>query len=159
MVSKTEGVGAARCLVDAGYGERTQEVYEACWKFGYVPTMGKDNITEMLFRDTRINPFEGTRRQKDQASIVLLLFKTDIFKTQLMSRVLGEAKQSWWVYDGIELEYAQQVTSEQRIMGEWREKGQNHLWDCEVLQLLGATRFGLNRFRGFEAVPENGKAA
>jgi hypothetical protein len=42
-------------------------------------------------------------------------------------------------------EYQQQVTSEQQVGGKWRlRRGQrdNHLWDCEVLQLLGATIFG-----------------
>lgn len=140
-------------LVDAGYGERTQETYEACWKYKFLPTMGKENIPDLLFTQSQLNPFEGTRRQSEgrRKQIAILYFRTDPFKSQLVSRIRGQTEFAWYVYHNIELDYILQATSEQRLDGKWIAHGANHLWDCEVLQLLGATRFGFNRFRGFSA--------
>lgn len=146
--------GAAHVLVDSAYGERTQEVYEASYKYRFIPTQGKENIASLLFTETYINPFEGTRRQKEKNVITLLLYKTDPFKTQLLERVKGESKFGWYVYQSIELEYVNQVTAEHKVNGIWKIKPghhqRNHYWDCEVLQVLGATRFGFNRFKGYE---------
>ena len=156
---RANDVKANHVLCDAGYGERTQETYEACAKYKFVPTMGKENIAELLFAETSINPFEGTKKQKKgqdkKKRIKLLLFKTDPFKTQLVQRIAGKTAFAWYVYHNIDLEYGAQVTAEEKIDGVWSEKSKdNHAFDMEVLQLLGATRWGFNRFRGFYTEPE-----
>jgi hypothetical protein len=158
IASVKDGFGASRVLVDAAYGERTQEVYQACYKYRFIPTMGKENIKDLLFTQGKINPFEGTRRQKERHSIGIIYFRTEPFKTQLMNRIQRKTEFAWYVYHGIELEYADQVTSEERKDGVWvlkRGRTQNHFWDCEVLQLLAATRFGYNYYKGFRERPES----
>jgi hypothetical protein len=50
----------------------------------------------------------------------------------------------WSVYQGIEREYVNQMTSEEKTDGLWklkRGRTNNHLWDDEVLQLLAADVF------------------
>ncbi|NQT91393.1 MAG: phage terminase large subunit family protein, partial [Lentisphaerae bacterium] len=141
IASKSKGVGASHVLIDAGYGERTQEVYEACWKYRMIPTMGKENIQELLFVESAINPFEGKRKASKKYSIGILYFRTDPFKTQLMRRVRGEADHAWWVYHDVEAEYGIHMTSEQRDergFWDWRPGNarRNHWWDDEVLQIL-----------------------
>lgn len=141
--------------VDAGYGERTQEVYEACWKYKFIPHMGRDNITDFLFQEKIINPFEGKRKQAKRYSIGIIYFRTDPFKLQLLRRLRGESDQAWYVHHAVDHEYRIQLGSEQRgENGKWDFRPghprRNHLWDCEVGQLVLATRFGFNRFRGFD---------
>lgn len=144
---------AKHVLVDSAYGDRTQETYEACWQYKFVPTQGKENIPDLLYRLKDINPFAGSndpKTKRKRGKITLMLFRTDPMKSQLMLRIRGETEFGWYVYDNIEETYVHQVTSEERIEGVWVPVGgANHLWDCEVLQLLGATHWGFNRFRGF----------
>ena len=154
---------ANHVLVDSGYEERSQETYQACLKYKFVPTMGVENIKGMLFVQNKINPFEGSRRQpknrrQRKQQIVRLDFRTDPFKSQLMSRIKGETAFAWYVYHNIELAYCQQVTSEEKIDGNWEPFGPNHLWDCEVLQLLGAVFYGYNPLREPAAEEEKGAA-
>ncbi len=59
-------------------------------------------------------------------------------------------------------DYMDQMESEARVMGnngkpEWRRIGKraNHLWDCEVMQLIAAAAFGfLGAPKVVETVPE-----
>jgi hypothetical protein len=155
LASKTRGYGASRVGVDSSYGERTQEVYEACMRYRMIPLSGKENIPDLLFAEKVINPFEGTRNQSRGSRLGIIYFKTDPFKSQLLRRVNGQAHVTWSVYRDIETEYAIQVTSEERrATGEWTFRDghprRNHLWDLEDMQLVLATRFGFNRFRGYE---------
>jgi hypothetical protein len=58
----------------------------------------------------------------------------------------GEHLRKWHVYRGIEEQYCKQVASEERVDGKWQTKRghpNNHLWDCEVLQVLAATIDGI----------------
>ena len=149
---------ASWVLVDCGYAERQQEVYEASLKYRFIPTKGQENIKDLLFLESAINPFEGKRRHRERHSLTVLFFKTDPFKMQLMQRIRAESGHAWYTYRDPEVDYQNQVTSEHREDGRWKIKPghgtENHLWDCETLQLLGATRFGLNRFRGYENAEE-----
>lgn len=150
---------ANRVLVDSGYAERQQETYQACKEYRFIPTAGNENISNLLFVENRINPFEGTRRHNKNmprsARIVLILFRTFPLKGQLAARIEGGTQYAWHVYHDIEREYVEQMTAEEYIDGKWIAHGANHLWDCEVLQLLGATRFGFNQFRAQDmAEPE-----
>ena len=57
----------------------------------------------------------------------------------------GTSTQRWHVYKGIERDYVRQVMSEQLTPKGWvvrKGYSDNHLWDCEVLQVLAATISG-----------------
>jgi hypothetical protein len=145
-----------RVLVDVGYAQRAMEVYEYALYHAAWPTKGHGNI-DMPYRRQLIDPFEG-KRGAGKENIVQYNFNTDIFKILLMDMVRGEGDRNWYVYKHIERDYVRQVASEHRVDGEWKCKPghqDNHLWDCEVLQLLGATICGLFRNVVFGDIEEN----
>jgi hypothetical protein len=152
-------VNSNRVLVDSGYSERQQEVYEACHKYNFIPVHGNETIKQLLFYEQMINPFEGTRQQaKTRAGkrlqIRYIQFRTIPFKKQLLQRIAGKTPFRWYVYNDIEREYKLQVTSEEIQDDKVKLlRRDNHLWDCECYQLLGATRWGYSRFRGYETLP------
>lgn len=143
--------GAAKVFVDAGDGDEQWDIYQACLKYRFIPTQGVENL-DQPFRDVTINPKTGkhTARLRGGSSkglITVLRFRTSPFKHKLLARVTGKPGPRWLVYEGIERGYCEQVSSER-----WNEQAQawelcegitrNHLWDCEVYQVLAAVRFG-----------------
>lgn len=135
---------AESVLVDSGYGERTTEVYEECIRRRLVPCKGDDRSTptELPWRQTPINPFEGTKRARIGESLNLILWRTDIFKLMLLSRLRGDVE-GWFVYRGIERDYCLQITAEERTPKGWiKRRRDNHVLDCEAMQVLGALAHG-----------------
>lgn len=137
-------------LVDSGYGERTQEVYEASLQFRMIPTKGSSAaMRSQPWTQTTINVFEGTKKQAEGHSIQLITFDTISLKLQLMDRIQGKSPFAWYVFSGISEDYAKEVTAEEYSpeTGKFqlkRGRRDNHYFDCEVLCLLGATIAGLN---------------
>lgn len=137
-------------LVDSGYGERTQEVYEAALQFRMIPTKGSSTaMRSHPWTQTTINVFEGTKKQAEGHSIQLITFDTIALKLQLMDRLQGRGPFGWYVFSGIGEDYAKEVTAEEYSpeTGKFqlkRGRRDNHFLDCEVLCLLGATIAGLN---------------
>jgi hypothetical protein len=146
-------VKARRVLVDYGYAQRQFEVFEYALHYAAWPCKGSDKLS-LPFKKTIIDPFEGKHGQGQAGqNIATYSFHTDIFKTLLMDMLRGESEKHWYLYDLIERDYVRKVASEERVEGEWRMKrghGQNHLWDCEVMQLLAATIEGLYRSEWLE---------
>jgi hypothetical protein len=72
-----------------------------------------------------------------------------------MQLMRGETMQKWYVYRHPERDYVRQVTAEQKQEGEWKLREghpHNHLFDCEVLQLLAATIDGVIMLDGVGAL-------
>ena len=139
---------ASYVMVDCGYGERVTETYEACIKYRFIPCAGAvAKMTSMTWTQSTINPYEGTRQQKQGVSIQRVTHDTISEKLQLMDRVTGASPFRWYVYRNIEDDYCKQLVSEEYIDDRWelrRGYRSNHLLDCEVLQLLAATIAGFN---------------
>lgn len=139
---------ASRVYIDNNYRKRAIEVYEACAEWRWVPTVGSGQLA-IPFKKRIVDPFEGKMGQGNEESQLLeIVFDDDVFKTILMDMLRGAAPQKWRVYQGVAPEYVKQVVSEERIDGEWvkrRGHPNNHLWDCEVLQLVCATVEGFYR--------------
>lgn len=136
-----------KAYIDYAYERRRLEVFENAWSRRLVPVNGVGNLS-MPYRKQIIDPFEGTRRQKEGADLAVYSFSSDLFKQWAMDMLRGESEHRWMVYRGIEREYVLQVNSEHRLDGEWRLKPgrrQNHLWDCEVMCLAGAAINGFLR--------------
>jgi len=134
-------VGAAQVYIDARYKLRRQEVFEYCAEWGGFPTFGADSRISLAYSQRLIDPFEGKSGQGTH-SLTSYTFDTDIFKSLLRDMITGHSPRAWMVYRNIEREYYRQVASEERVEGVWVLRHgypNNHLWDCEVLQLLGAT--------------------
>jgi len=137
---------ATRVLVDAGYAQRAMEVYEYALEFRAWPTLGRENLA-LPYKKDKVDPFEG-KSGAGRESIIRYQFNTDVFKTLLLDMVRGESEKLWHLYQHVERDYVRQVNSEHRVDGKWmlkRGHGQNHLWDCEVMQLLAETIHGLHR--------------
>lgn len=157
---KAKEFKASRVLIDYGYAERRQEVLEASFHYNFIPTRGFDYRLSMPFQQALLNPFEGTKRQKENRQIAVMHFDTDVFKSQLLSRITGATRKGWYVYAEPELQYVQEVTSEYKMNGKWLVKQgmHNEGWDMEVLQILAATRFGFNSLE-FAKPPPAGAVA
>jgi hypothetical protein len=136
---------ATRVFVDNSYPERQLEVYSESVRRGYVPTYGRDNES-MPFKRRAVDPFEGTSQAGDAGKIATYTFRPNLFKALLQDMMKGESPQKWHVYQNPEVEYVRQVLSEERVDGVFKPKRghpNNHLWDCEVLQVLAAAAIGL----------------
>ena len=149
---KDEACKASKVFADNGYKARSGELLEACMAWQWMPCIGSPNLA-IPWRRGMIDPLEGrvgggSGKTASKTSLAQITFDTDVFKTLLLDMMRGEAPQAWGVYQGVEPQYTRQVSSEQRVDGAWvtrRGHPQNHLWDCEVLQLLCATVEGFYR--------------
>jgi hypothetical protein len=93
-------------------------------------------VTEIAIRDT----LEG-RRAGGQMLFPEITFAVDVFRTWLMDFMGGNGE--WFVPNDIGelkdgVEYLRQVTSTKKIDGVWvpPKHGQDHLFDCETMQLV-----------------------
>lgn len=137
---------ASRVFIDSGYNPQTGPVYQACLHLKMIATKGYGRqLSEPLVQRV-VDPWEGRRSGDPDSVIARLDFDANIFKTLLMDLIKGRFECSWFVYGAIEREYCLQLTSEEKTENGWSPKRgmdkRNHLWDCEVIQVVGATRFG-----------------
>jgi len=105
---------------------------------------GNDNLnTSLLF--SKRDPFLG-KGGAGKDNVDTYSWHTDTFRTLYLQMLRGESREKWYVYDGIEVDYAKQATALEKIDGEWRNRkghSQDHLFDCEVMQLCIARILGL----------------
>lgn len=150
IADMADKLGAWGVLVDSGYGERTQEVYEACLQFRMIPTKGSStSMRSQTWTQNTINVFEGTKRQSEGSSVQLVTFDTIALKLQLMDRLQGKGPFGWYLFSGVGDDYAKEVTAEEYLPETnkfqlKRGRRDNHYLDCEVLCLLAATIAGFN---------------
>lgn len=88
----------------------------------------------------------------------LVLIDTGKYKDMIAGRMRKEnGSGSWMVYQGCDLDYAEQVTSEHKVnvrsgnrtTQEWRQKtshADNHYLDCEVYAMCAADMLGARSF-------------
>ncbi len=142
--------------VDAADGKRAHEIYNACLKYRFQAIAGQENITHMLYQMSHFDPIAGARgmhlskKGASKNQIDLLSFRPDPFRSEVVARIGGETDHAWCVYHGIEREYVDQVISTEKKGGVWVTKegqAQDHLFHCEVHQVVAATKMGLNEFR------------
>lgn len=147
---KADKYGAIRVGVDYGYEKRRMEVFEYCLMRGAWPMLGRDNLG-LPFKKMIIDPFEGKQGQtkgENAQNLLVYHFNTDVFGTILLDMMDGESDRAWYLPKLIEREYVRQAASMERVEGVWQTKQghpQNHLWDCEVMQLVLATVHQLYR--------------
>jgi len=139
-------VRASQILIDYGYAKRQLEVLRACHQLGtgWVPCKGADKIN-LPYKQTYLDPFEGTTRQKEETSVLTYSWHTDIFKMMKLELIKGQSDRKWSIYNHPEAMLANQLASEERIDGVWVVKSghENHLWDCSILCLLAAVISGI----------------
>jgi hypothetical protein len=135
--------------IDMGFDLRKMEVFDyvvsRCGQGSQwaVPLAGKDGLSVSI-RTQEQDPYLG-KKGGNRGVITTALWNTDQFRMLLMQMIRGESIQKWHTYRGLEREYADQVTSQERVDGVWRfRKGssQDHLWDCEAMMLVVARMIG-----------------
>jgi hypothetical protein len=156
----------AGLLIDNSYEERAHAMIESAAHgvlSGAFLCYGRDNLQDNrgLPREYAVylqkDPFEGTAKQ-GRYRVNSVTHRPNHLKTQLHALIEGKALHDWRIPSDVPDYYPKQMTSEQCIDGEWvRRQRANHLWDCEVLQLLGAKMFGL--WRENPVVEPSGKGA
>jgi hypothetical protein len=140
------GYKVHKVYIDNSYAQRQQDIREECYLKKMIPAYGREHVD--LYARMRLEPvFEGVKGDPN-AKIGSFTWKPSIFKHILMDMMRGESVMKWYVCDGIDRDYVKQVMSESCVDGNWvvrKGYSDNHLWDCECLQVLAATIDGLHR--------------
>lgn len=138
------------CLVDSGYD--TDSTYEFCannsdWAMA---AKGSSNTMMSHFKISKINRPDSRAYGMD-----LVIVDGDKYKDMIAARMKKEnGSGAWMVYQGCDMEYAEQVTAEHKVnvkvgnrtVQRWRPKRthiDNHLLDCEVYALAAADIMGV----------------
>jgi phage terminase large subunit GpA-like protein len=148
----------SRVLIDTG-GDRTQDVYDACWNYGWVGLKGTDREDYIHRVSNAAGTKEFTRLVAQQSEILnyesrgaylpLLLWATTGAKNILANLRDGKGR-AWRVPGNIGDDYLKQINSEVKEASgankwRWRKLGSraNHAWDCEAMQVLAASEAGI----------------
>lgn len=143
---KGEGFLVNLCLVDSG--DQTDDVYDFCVNHPdyTLPVKGSSHAQLGQYKISRINR-AGSRVDGMQ----LILVDGNKYKDMIAGRMRRpNGKGSWMVYNGCDMEYAAQVTSEHKVNVKdklvWQPKhthADNHYLDCEVYALAAADMLGV----------------
>ena len=129
-------------LVDSGF--QTAQAYEWCRRVAtWAPSKGLAR-DDKPFKDSLVDESRTGRAKK---TLRLWLYSGDHWKAWLYAKIRAERDESggWWVPEGVEQEYCQQVTNEKCIRlvtgrRKWVPTGmrENHYLDCEVQAAVAA---------------------
>lgn len=139
--------------IDNRYKMRQMEMMQIADKYRMdnmqwiYPLYGEDNMKQGLRNFGHRDPYEGMPGGGDKKHFVdVYSWHTDTFRLAYLQMLRGESREKWMVYEGVELEYAKQATSTERVDGKWQTRrgySQDHLFDCECMQLVMAVFGGL----------------
>jgi hypothetical protein len=133
-------------FIDNSYEDRQLEVFHASAKYKMIPIYGR-KLQGIPFLESVKDPDSGTK-QDTGTQIRTYTFNPDVFKPIYFNMLTGKGPGKWYVYERIEREYGRQVIAEECVDGVWQPRRgypQNHLFDCEVYQVVGAAICGLIR--------------
>lgn len=138
---------AYRIGVDCNYEARRGEVETFCSDNDDLMLQGRDDMSTAM-KLTKLPKYPGTARQTvpSMAALIMVQFSADAIKTRLWQMINGFGEFKWFVHDLTPHEYIWQMASEESTDGHWEPKksnSQNHLWDCEVMQVVMARTFGM----------------
>lgn len=141
------------CIVDTGFGERTQEAYEAIYqrRAKWWAAKGWKSFAHP-YAVKAIDPFTGTGRA-GRHRIRLLHMDVTIWGGELLKR-RAKKIDGWYIYKDPDREYIKQLNAKFLIEKidakgnrkiEWRTRrhGQDHYWDCELYCLCLSKVVGL----------------
>lgn len=154
------------CLVDSG--DQTDMVYDFCVTHSdyAVACKGANHAQLSPYKISKINK-ENSRAYGMQ----LVLVDGGAYKDMIAGRMRREnGRGSWMVYNGVDEEYAKQVTAEHKVTVKkngvtkqvWQPKTKhidNHFLDCEVYALAAADIKGVRTLHLNEAEEEENPAS
>ena len=148
-----------RAMIDSGF--RTSEVYDFARKHHPItwPTKGSNNAALV----------QACKMTRPQPGTALFVFKADFYKdrlSNLISVIRGNPGE-WSVHSEVgdaEGDWMKQMLSERRVIkrkagrkfSTWEprtESTPNHLWDCEVLNVLAADTLGVRFLQDGDQAP------
>ncbi len=148
------GLPVERCFIDSGY--RTQFVYSFCRKFKSwaMPTKGRDTLDALPLQKSKLDIAKNSGRRL-AGGLSIYHVNTDYFKRWVHERLERdpELPGGWHLSEDTSDEYCRQIVSEARTVKPsgkvvWvRIYRDNHLFDCEVLQVAAAYSVGLQSVR------------
>ena len=137
--SEGETIAIQTAMIDSGDGHTTLEVYDWCTYTNCVPSKGASRPTKQI---TWSNVERGGKQ------LPLCMVNTAYYKTRLHQLARS---QKWHLPADVPEEYFAHMTAEQLVGAVNRKTGRreyawtvtsggaaNHLFDCEVLALVGA---------------------
>lgn len=132
-------------VIDTGYGDRTQEVYEEIWRrrSQWYGVKGWQKLATP-YKVNLVDPFTGTGKA-GRAKIRLVHIDTTIWQGELAARRAGKVD-GWTLYNKPDPQYLRQLTAKWQheqtnrkgqTTTEWRTKSRadDHYWDCEYYSL------------------------
>jgi hypothetical protein len=151
--------GLALMGIDIGYALKATEVGSYCAQYTdqdnvesarVIALRGSDRIKSMPIERQMRDAYEGSRAAR-RALFFELTWNVDVFRTLFMDALNGEGGFDWIVplQHGDERQwrqwYVRQVTSTRKVDGEWLPPGhgEDHLFDCEVMQMVLSQVAGL----------------
>lgn len=143
----------AAAIVDTGYGERTQEAYEAIYQRRakwWAAKGWRGNVHPYAVK--AVDPFTGTGKA-GRHRIRLLHIDVEVWGGELLKR-RAKKVDGWHLYKEPDREYVKQLNAKFLIEKtdkkgakkvEWRTRrhGQDHYWDCELYALCLSKVVGL----------------
>lgn len=146
VVLLAEKYKAARVGVDIGYAARKGEVETYCSDQNDFMLRGTDSNRSMMTKVVQVPRYPGTYREDKAHPIMLVEFAANQMKDKLWRMIEGPSDFSWWCFEYPPQEYLWQMQSEERNgSGAWnkrKSRSQNHLWDCEIMQVVLARVLG-----------------
>jgi len=131
-----------RVYIDNHFAARQVEVLEMCMKYQWTACYGSANLKE-TYRATAAPAWKNSGRGAQ--TVRKLSHNSNTLKDMLQSLIDGRKRARWLTYDNLERLYVSQMTAEVSVNGKWTNpKGRaNHIFDCEVLSMLGALDIGI----------------
>lgn len=144
-------------VIDTGYGDRAQEVYEQLFlrRRTWTGIKGWQSMS-VPYKVNLIDPFTGTGKQgKHQIKLVHL--DVTVWQGELGARRAGKTK-GWKLYKEPDILYLKQLSSKWQhesvnkkgqVKVEWRTKSGagDHYWDCETYALAFSKLVGFGRVK------------
>jgi hypothetical protein len=146
--------------LDIQYRNRASEVADYCAEYTnqddpksatVLALMGSDSLTTAVTNLTVRDALEG-RSRSGRALYCEMSWAVDVFRTWMIELLNGVGGCEWTIPAKLTdtregADYVRQVTSTRKIDGVWvaPRDGQDHLWDCECMQLVLARYDGLIR--------------
>jgi phage terminase large subunit GpA-like protein len=141
--------------VDTG-GDRTQEVYDACWRYGWIGLKGASDKREYFkHRETHGGKEIEFQSLRDQTNSILnfesrgswlrFWIWATVGAKNILSNLRDGKSHRWEVPKNIGHDYMRQINSEVKEDGKWIRLGSraNHAWDCESMQIPLASEAGI----------------
>lgn len=137
--------GADAVGIDAGFETRDPEVYDWCLECGAIPLRGSESLKGVWVNEILVDPRRG-RKGAGVNSVRTEIWAVNVFRSWLLAMMRGESRHLWTLPEGVPFEYVVQAGSTECVDGTWQRKRgrrRDHLWDCEVMQVVMAYQGGV----------------